>query len=372
MKRRFLTMITVAVSSLAAIAQPYPTTDNIVRLTEQNMPAVEYFTAEKVKLPEIYANAEYHIYNDDIAIIINYTNPQPFVITFYNLNTKKIIAGFFKKGELRMASGQMRCNDFIVTDGILHTVSRFNIDSVLVDGFAYTPTVTQFGTTYASSLVYVDENTIAMPNSQYITGDFGVEGLPEFLLCNAKTGKPLTDYKQNNKNFPSNLTQRSIAYCNSKYVAFWHCFPIITIYDKDFNLVKMYRDDKFEDPEVAESKMGQQSSYLSVKGFASFFRFDCQTDNYIIAANGRNLITGAEVMKKGGINWVESPQYFDRFKDAEIWCFDNDMNLVRRYKCKNKIGIILKVSYNEKTENLFIAAKDANGEVSLYRCKFNK
>ena len=365
MKKRILTMITVAVSSLAAIAQPYPTTDNIVRLTDQNMPAVEYFTVEKVKLPETYANAEYHIYNDDIAIIIN-KNPQPFVVTFYNLNTQKIIAEFFKNGELRMASGQMRCNNFVVTDGFLHTVSRFNIDSVLVYGYAYSPAVTQFGTTYASSLVYVDENTIALPNSQYITGDFGVEGLPEFLLCNAKTGKPLTNYKQNDKNSPSNLMSRSIAYCNSKYVAFWYSFPIITIYDKDFNLVKMYRDDKFEDPEVAESKLGQQLSVLSVNGFASFFGFGCQTDNYILKINVRSLITGAEVMKKGG------PQYFDRFKDTEIWCFDNDMNLIRRFKCKNKLSIIQNVSYNEKTKNLYITAKNANGEVSLYRCKFNK
>ena len=368
MKRRFLTMITMAVSSLAAIAQPYPTTDNIVRLTEQNMPAVEYFTAEKVKLPEIYANAEYHIYNDDIAIIINYKNPQPFVVTFYNLNTKKIIAGFFKKGELRNASGQMRCNNFIVTDGILHTVFRFNIDSVLAYGFAYNPTVTQFGTTYASSLVYVDENTIVMPNSQYITGDFGVEGLPEFLLCNAKTGKPLTDYKQNNKNFPSNLTQRSIAYCNSKYIAFWHNFPIITIYDKNFNLLKMYRDDKFKDNEVRE----ENRDFL-MKNIDNFFTFACQTDNYIFANNGRGHISREEFEKKGGIQWIETTDFtIARLKNQEIWCFDNDMNLVRRFKCKNKLSFISNVSYNEKSKNMFVNAMDENGKYCLYRCKFNK
>ncbi len=368
MKRRFLTMITMAVSSLAAIAQPYPTTDNIVRLTEQNMPAVEYFTAEKVKLPEIYANAEYHIYNDDIAIIINYKNPQPFVVTFYNLNTKKIIAGFFKKGEMMYVGGQMRCNDFVVANGISHTVFRFNIDSVLAYGFAYNPTVTQFGTTYASSLVYVDENTIVMPNSQYITGDFGVEGLPEFLLCNAKTGKPLTDYKQNNKNFPSNLTQRSIAYCNSKYIAFWHNFPIITIYDKNFNLLKMYRDDKFKDNEVRE----ENRDFL-MKNIDNFFTFACQTDNYIFANNGRGHISREEFEKKGGIQWIETTDFtIARLKNQEIWCFDNDMNLVRRFKCKNKLSFISNVSYNEKSKNMFVNAMDENGKYCLYRCKFNK
>ena len=89
MKKIITMMVAVAVSSLAAIAQPYPTTDNIVRLTDQNMPAVEFFTLEKVKLPEKYANAQYFVYNDSVLIIINNQRPQPYVVTFYNLNTQK-------------------------------------------------------------------------------------------------------------------------------------------------------------------------------------------------------------------------------------------------------------------------------------------
>ena len=96
MKKIITIMVAVAVTSLAAIAQPYPTTDNIIRLTDQNMPAVEYFTLEKIRLPEKYADAQYFVYNDSVLIIINNQRPLPFVVTFYNLNTKKIIAGFFK------------------------------------------------------------------------------------------------------------------------------------------------------------------------------------------------------------------------------------------------------------------------------------
>ncbi|MBR5644541.1 MAG: hypothetical protein IKW77_10185 [Salinivirgaceae bacterium] len=363
MKNIIIIMVAVAVSGLAAIAQPYPTTDNIVRLTDQNMPAVEYFTLEKIKLPEIFANAEYHIYKDDIAIIINYKNPQPFVVTFYNLNTKKIIVGYFKKGELVMATGDLRCNNLVVRDGFLHIVSQLNIDSVLVYGYAYRPAVTQLGSGH--SCVYVGENTLTMTNPQYVNDGYGVEGLPEFVQYDAKTGKPFADYKKNDKNYPSNLTQRSIAYCNSKYIAFWYNYPIITIYDKDFNLLKMYRDDKFNDTEVVE-----EYSELLAKDIEDFFAFAGQTDNYILAFNGRCHVTREEFIEKGGIQWAETDDYnLARFKNQEIWFFDNDMNLVRRLKCKNKMSFIRKVSYNEKSNSLYINAKDANDEYCLYRCK---
>lgn len=355
-------MVAVAVSSLAAIAQPYPTTDNIVRLTDQNMPAVEYFTLEKIELPEKYANAECHVYNDSIAIIIK--KPQPFVVTFYNLNTKKEIAGFFREGELMSASGVVCGHNLIVREGVMPVISRLNIDSVLVYGYAYKPAVTRMLS--APSCVYAGEDTITMANPMYISGEYGVEGVPEFIQYDAKTGLPLADYKKNNKNFPSNLTHRSIAYSNSKYMAFWHNFPVITIYDKDFNLLKMYRDDKFKDNEFRE----ENKNFL-MKNIDNFFAFASQTDNYIFANNGRGHISREEFEKKGGIQWVETTDFImARLKNQEIWCFDNDMNLVRRFKCKNKICHIRCISYNEKSKKLFVNAMDENEKYCLYRCKF--
>ena len=356
-------MVAVAVSSLAAIAQPYPTTDNIVRLTDQNMPAVEYFTLEKIELPEKYANAECHVYNDSIAIIIK--KPQPFVVTFYNLNTKKEIAGFFREGELMSASGVVCGHNLIVREGVMPVISRLNIDSVLVYGYAYKPAVTRMLST--PSCVYVGEDTITMANPMYISGEYSAEEQPEFFQYDAKTGQPFADYKKNDKNNQS-VTQRSIAYCNSKYMVFWHDFPIITIYDKDFNLSKMYRDDKFKDLEVA--KQGRQSM-LFVNGLASFFTFSCQTDNYIFAHNGRWQMTEDEIKKRNSYEGTQSTDFsMARFKNHEIWCFDNDMNLVRRFKCKNKNSHIRGVSYNEKTNNLFVNAKVENEVYCLYRCKF--
>ncbi|MBO7476583.1 MAG: hypothetical protein J6U04_01455 [Salinivirgaceae bacterium] len=366
MKKIIITMTVLAVSGLVASAQPYPTTGNIVRLTDQNMPAVEYFTLKKIKLPEKYANAQCHIYNDNIAIIINYENPQPYVVTFYNLNTKKEIAGFFKYGEMMVAGGEVRGNNLIVKEGFLHLVSKLNIDSVLVYGYAYKPVVTRLDDA-PHSCVYDGENTITMENPMYVGGEYGMEGLPEFIQVDAKTGKPIADYKKNDKNRPANLTSRSIAYSNSKYIAFWHNFPIITIYDKKFNLIKMLRDDKFKDTEIRE----ENSNFL-IKDFDSFFGYAYQTDNYIFAINGRGHISREEFEKKGGIQWAQTADFtMARLKNQEIWCFDNDMNLVRRFKCKNKICFIRDVSFNEKTKNLFVNAMDTNGKYCLFRCVFN-
>ena len=371
MRKKIIIMVAVAVSSLAAIAQPYPTTDNIVRFTDQNMPAVEYFTLEKIRLPEKYADAQYFVYNDSILIIINNQHPLPFVVTFYNLNTKKEIAGFFLAGtwsdKMSKGGGVMYRSTLMVRDGFAHIVARFNVDSVLTEKYAYKPTITPqlfwFG-----SCIFVDENTITMENPMYISDKYGVEGLPEFIQYDAKTGKLLADYKKNDKNFPANLTGRTIAYCNSKYIAFWSRYPIITIYDKDFNLLKMYRDDKFKDNEVRE----ENRDFL-MKNIDNFFTFACQTDNYIFANNGRGHISREEFEKKGGIQWIETTDFtIAKHKNQEIWCFDNDMNLVRRFKCKNKLSFISNVSYNEKSKNMFVNAMDENGKYCLYRCKFNK
>ncbi len=336
------------------------------------MPTVEYFTVEEITLPEKYADAQYYVYNDSIAIIINNRHPQPYFVTFYNLKTKKEIAGYLKKGngpnELISASAKMHCNYLIVRDGSSHAITRLNIDSVLMKKQAYNPTIVRLAD-YTHDGVYVGNNVITFPNPMYISEDFGVKGLPEFVQYDATSGKPLADYKQNDKNFPANLTQRTIAYCNSKYVAFWYKLPIVTIYDKDFNLLKMYRDDKFNDPKVVT--IGE--SELLPDGFDDFFLFGCQTNNFIYAINGRGQMQRAEVERKGGMEWITTPEFnLTRFKDQEIWCFDTNVNLIRRLKCSTTISFISCISYNEKTKQLFITASDEDEEYCLYKCILKK
>lgn len=355
-----------------ADAQPYPTTKNVIRLTDQNMPAVEYFSVEKIKLPEEYTHAQYYVYNDSVVIIVNDMHPQPYILTFYNLNTQKEFVGYFKKGngpdELISASGTMHRNYLILRDGSAHAVVRLNIDSALAEGYAYKPAITRLEGA-AHSCVFAGGNTITMINPYYINDGFGVKGLPEFIQYNAKTGKLLANYKKNEKNFPANLTQRSIAYCDSKYIAFWYKYPIITIYDKDFNLIKMYRDDMFKDDAI---RIVDNSEMLT-ESLCDFFIFSCQTNNHILATNGRGQISRSDFLKKGGFKWAQSTDFnLARFKNQEIWCFDNDMNLVRRFKCSNVISFIRSVSYNDKSKTLYINAMDEDEEYCLYKCIFKK
>lgn len=355
-----------------ATAQPYPSTSNIVKLTDNSMPVVEFFSIVKVKLPDEYADAGYYVYADSVAIIINTKHPQPYMVTFYNLNTKKEIAGYFKKGngpnELISVAGKLCCNYIIVRDGSSHSISRLDIDSVLIKKEAYKPTVVRLAD-FTIDGTYIGNNLITFPNPMYINNGYGIDGIPEFVQYDAKTGKPISNYKRNDKNFPTNLTQRTIAYCNSKYVAFWYNFPIITIYDKNFNLIKMYRDDKFKDSKIVKI----EDSELLPDGFNDFFFLGCQTNNYIFTTNGRGRMEMSEVEKKGGFKWLSTPDFnIARFKNQEIWCFDTNINLVRRLKCSNTISFISCISYNEKTKQLYITAADENDENALYKCIFEK
>ncbi len=378
MKKKLLIMVLTTLlygscNQESVVAQPYPTTKNIVKLTDKNMPAVEYFSLKKINLPEKYVHSQYHVYNDSIVIIVNERHPQPYIVTFYNLNTKKELAGFFKKGngpyEMVSASGKMCCNYLAVLDYSTHAISRLNIDSVLTEGKAYKPFITRLDCFMVSDFAYCDENTITMPNSMYVSNAYGVDGLSEFVQYDAKTGKPLAKYKQNDKNFPSNLLNRTIAFSGTKYYVFWFNYPIITIYDKNFNLLKMYRDEKFKDPEII---VEEPYSELLADGDNNFALYIAQTDNYIFAKSGRFQMTRSEVKNKGN-KWRQSDDYnLTRAKNQEIWCFDNEMNFVRRFKCNNKVGLISNSSYNEKSKKLFVTAMDEEDEYCLYECIFKK
>lgn len=290
------------------------------------------------------------------------------------MNTQKVIAGYIRKGngpnELISAWSTLHRHSLILRDGTACAVACINIDSALI-GYVHKPIITRLEGS-AHPCVFIDE-MLTMVNPYYINDGFGVNGLPEFIQYDVKTGKLLANYKNNDKNFPANLTQRSIAYCNSKYIAFWYCFPIITIYDKDFNLMKMYRDDKFNDPAVVN--IGGEFSELLSDGFNEFFMFGCQTENHIIAINVRGQMLKSEFQRKGGYQWAQNNSAdftLTRCKNQEIWCFDNDMNLVRRFKCSDTIGFIRSVSYNEKSKTLYINAMDEDEEYCLYRCVFEK
>lgn len=356
-------------------AKPYPVTKNIVRLTDENMPPVEYFSLEKIALPEKYAEAEYSVYNDSIAVIVNSDHPDPYIVTIFNLNTGKEFAGYFKKGqgpdEMISVMARIHRNCLYVLDLATNAVSRLNIDSVLAQGDAYHPVCIDLDCLMVSNnFIFEGNDTITMANPMYVSNDLGVEDIPEFMQFDAKTGLPVANYKINDQNYPANLVQRSIVRCDSNYVVFWGVYPIITIYDKKFNLVKMYRDDKFDDPELVSE--GSDAPMLSASGISLFFALGCQTENYFLARNFRCQISGIDLERKGGLNWLRSDESrFGRYKDTEIWCFDNKANLVRRFKCSKTITIA-KISYNEKSDKLYLTAKDENDEYCLYKCIFEK
>lgn len=353
---------------------PYPTTDNVVLLTDENMPAVEYFTLEKIDLPEKYADDSYYVYNDSVVIIVDSEHPDPFIVTLFNLNTKEEIAGYFKKGngpnEMISVMAKRHRNYLHLIDLGTHAASRLNIDSALTKGFDYKPVIIDLECPLIDDFVYSGQDTIIMVNQMYINDGYGVSNLPEFIKYDAKTGDLLNDYKRNEVNMPANMIQRSIVNLGNKYAVLWGTLPIITIYDQNLNLVKLYRDSKYKDPDILVYDEGLPM--LAVDGFSLFFSLNCQTDNYFFAQNIRHQMTGTEFGRKGGIKWLSSEDArFGRYKDTEIWCFNNNAELVRRFKSRENI-ILHRSSYNEKTGKLYVEAKDKDEETNLYLCVFDK
>ncbi len=89
-----------------------------------------------------------------------------------------------------------------------------------------------------------------------------------------------------------------------------------------------------------------------------FYLDGCQTENYIFFINDRIC----------GENYSSKP------KNAEIYCFDKSLNLVRRLKQKDlQTKYLLLPSYCEETGNLYFYVYDeGSDDYMLCKCVFDK
>ena len=228
------------------------------------------------------------------------------------------------------------------------------MDSVIEKQNDYVPTIIYHQADVMLSYVFVGNDTIVSANGMFIK-KFDVDEVPEFELYNAKTGKALQNYHHNEKNFPPNAVYRTMTYSNSKFVVFWVKFPVISIYDKNFKIIKQYRDSKFEDCKL--SLDGEFNNIVCKEYIDGYFSFGCKTRNYIIANNMRCNINKKEITDE-----------FDTSKDLEIWVFDTDMNLRRRLKPEHDVKQAICNSYSENSNTFYINGYDEDGENALFKC----
>lgn len=347
----------------------YPECKNVIEISE-NEPAVEYFTLKKIDLPVKYAGGEYFVYNDSIAIIVNSKNPHPFIVTFYNLNTKEEIAGYFKKGngpsEMLNVAADLKRNYLYVSDYSLNTDTRVNIDSVLIKKNDYAPVFVHFDSSIRSdAFEYVADDTITAINEWYMKG-FGASELPEFVQYDAKTGEPFAEIEENTDIYPGTPYGRSMAYTNAGYIVFWARFPVVTVYDKSFKMTKIYKDPYYDFPKLTQVN---NSPMLWEDGDSFFFNFGTQTNNFIFANSPRFRVPSGN----SKIEFYKSQDFAKKlYEKYEIFCFDNNFNLVRRFKPQNGIIYPHGISYCEQSGNMYITSMDEDEDYCLYKCIFEK
>lgn len=341
----------------------FPKAPEQVFLTEENMPPVEYFTLEKVAVPEsTELDESYYVYADTLLFTTQSKIPSPYMLSVYNMKTQELVAGYFTKGrgpgELISIKCSFHKNELFAFDVTQNRVAILNVDSIALLKYGYTPAmVTLQGGTVGNPARYENDTLVAI-NDYHFYG-FGCERVPEFLKICCSDGI-IPESANIVDNVPLNINFRQLFYNKTtrQYVVAWSQFPYIDIFDENFNLQKQYvgPDNYMADlivlPDFGNMIMDRDTTSQS------FYAPGRQTENYIFYINRR--FYGKRY------HWETVG------RDAEIFCFDSSLNLVRRLKQKDFTSTYFNVSYCEKSGNMYLNAEDEDGERCLYKCIFEK
>ncbi len=336
---------------------PSPDVDNITYFEDMQMPEVENYKLQQLPTPEDNPNGEYFVYADTVLIVVNFMgNPEHDVFTCYNLNTLDSIAGIIKieddSDEMIGDMPKYRNGNLDVHNVIDNTIYSLCVDSILEKKDKYEPYITQIDDRICDFVFKGD--TVIVSNDSYVNG-FGVSPeVPNFISLSRETGQSFNKIVANQECFPGSASLRSFFY-NTKldqYFEIWVSFPVINIYDKNFELIKQYKYRNHED--ITFEPTGEWNTLMPKDyNFVYYFEYACQTEKYFyVIAN--NIPTY-------GLSEGED------FTKQEIWCFDYDNNLKRRIRIKNHEFNDFLLSVNEQTGNIYLCSITSEGETSLYK-----
>ncbi|MCQ2973485.1 MAG: hypothetical protein MJ211_01595 [Bacteroidales bacterium] len=333
-----------------------PNSSQTTILDDNNMPQIEYFDFKKINIPEKFTIvSDAYIIYDTILLTINMENPQPYIISFFDLKNNDTIAQYFKKGngpdELINGLFNLKNKELLFSSS--NKLIILNIDSILIKKNTYSPKTIFHKYDMFVDFEMINKDTLVVPNNCYFCG-CGAESESQYLKMNAKTGELFNfELKEDDKIF-FNMNQR-IFYYNQKsqmYISAWLRFPMIDIFDKDFNLVKQYYG-----PDPGPEKFSYfEGAGICIEGeFSRYFYNNIQSEDLIIYGNCRCD------------NTLDSD-----YKNLEFWCFDSSCNFVRRLKYINQESFNqgYRMSYCSESGNFYVFFEDENGEGSLYQCIF--
>lgn len=343
----------------------FPKAPEQVFLTEENMPPIEYFTLEEVDVPKTAQMDEfYFVYADTLLFTVQNKKPNPYMLSVYNMKTQELVAGYFTKGmgpgELLSVQCVFRKNEVFVHDGSQNKLAVLNIDSVALLGNEYNPPIILTDWSCSEFPRCVNDTLIGV-NKFHFYG-FGYERLPEFVKISCANDNSLKGA------FPekmegvgaANIGQR-FSYFNEhtkQYIVAWAYFPYVNIYDENFRLQKQFIGPDRCMPSLKEYE-GYGVHFYKDSEYSLNYAFGCQTESYTFYFNHRFQGKMPEMPKVDCVN-------------AEVFCFDKSLNLVRRLKQKNFSTGHFYLSYCEKSGNFYFNAKNEEGETCLYKCIFDK
>lgn len=335
---------------------PSPDIDKITYFEDMQMPEVEIYKLQQLPTPEDNPNGAYFVYADTVLIVEDIIgNPEHNVFTCYNLNTLDSIAGIIKRGdgpdEMIGAMAIFRNGNLDVYDVTCNTITSLSVDSILNKKDEYKPYLTHIDELIHDFVFKGD--TAIVSNASYVNG-FGVSPeVPNFMALSSKTGQSFNKTVANKECFPFDATNRRFFY-NTKldqYFEIWVSFPVINIYDKNFELIKQYKYRNYED--MIFEPVGKDNMLWPKDGnFASFFYKACQTEKYFYVINNNSPSLMSEE---------------EDFTNQEIWCFDYDNNLKRRIKINNPEVNDFLLSVNEQTGNIYLCSANSEEETFLYK-----
>lgn len=351
----YLISILFLVTSCRSDGYDFPKAPEQVFLTEENMPPIEYFTLEEVELPETAElSNEFYVYADTLLLTTQERRPEPYLLSVFNMKTKKMYAGYFTKGngpgELLSIDCKFRNDEIYVYDYVRHAISIVSIDSILEKKYEYKPAIVKIEEMVCIDFIRRIKDSIVGQYVNHFYG-FGCDKQPEFIKISCSDG--VASCKRTSEINSFDVNQRRTFYNRhtNQYISEWLSFPYINIYDENFALQKQYIG-----PDSYMLDIVCQDGMLSEKDNAhtTYYGRCFQSRNHILFVNNREI-------KEHPLVPIQ-----------EIYCFDSTLNFVRRFKQKEAIRSFGAISFCEESGDLYLNAADKDGVRRLYKCIFDK
>ncbi len=353
---------------LAACNSQQNTDGKIITLKEDALPPLQELKLEKIDLPEDYTMGTHvcYVYQDSVLIVVKDNTHYPLrkMLTLVNLNNGSIIGEYFSfgrgPGELINIFSHLSLNYLGLVSYETKRFVPFNLDSAIMLGNAYKPNIINIERYFFAGFSVIDDTSFMTSNFFYFDGSLpGCEAnanLPEFYQF-TKSGRCIPEYKESDENGAVHMDHVSREYLSvnkqkNRVVCFSAYRPSAKVFDLDLNLIKRINGPEPDDGQYQiDASIG--TWWNEGYGRNQYYYIPTSDDENIIVVNFRTHL-----------KW--SPKLMD--KNAEIFRFDWDGNLIGRYKVTDR-RIYGYPTYSSSSNTMYLWLVAEEGECRMYKAK---